>query len=789
MKKNIVIIHYNTPSLTECLVRSINLFVKDTEIYIFDNSDVKPFTAKFDNVTIIDNTKGKYIDFKEWLKKYPDRNKSHGKVNGWGSAKHCYSVEKCMEILNENFVLLDSDILLKRDISNLYRDDLMYIGEVVTQPNSSIKRVLPFICYINVKMCLEKGVHYFDENYMHGLSYTKSNKYADRYDTGAAFYLQASKYKHEDIKYENYSVHYGHGSWDMVGDRKKASPNEWLKRNKNLYTIGADNMRESSYKEKLKKFCNDRHLNINIDSPKTIQDKINWLKVNNLSQLKIDCADKVKLHEFCKKVIDKDICTPIIKVYNSTNEINWDELPNKFVIKCNHGSGMNIIVNKSNFNKEEVERKLDRWMNTDFAFQNGYEMQYHYIDRKIFAETFLEDPTQKKSLFDYKFWCFNGVPHFFTINDGNGHGSWMEFYDMDCKRMNCKRTDFTGTPNAKVNIPSKFNEMAEYAKKLSEPFEFVRVDFYEVNGEVYLGEMTFTPGSGFFRYTDKSYDLKFGEMLKLNTTKNKKVVYTCITGGYDRIIEPKFITDGFDYVCFTDNMDLESDVWEIRPLPKETENLSQVKKQRYVKINTHKVLSEYDLSIWVDGNVELKDDLNEFIKDTLVDDCSIYVPKHPVRKCIYAEAKVVISMKKDTKENVNKQIERYSSEGFPKDYGLLQSNIILRRHNNGDCIRLMEAWFNELKDGSHRDQLSFNYVAWKNQDINFMYMDKGICYSKWFNWRAGHTKITQKKSAPVATNTSPNGSTLKRQRQAFNIMMSNRLNNRRLSTHNIFIYN
>ena len=509
MKKNIVIIHYNTPSLTECLVRSINLFVKDAEIYIFDNSDVKPFTAKFDNVTIIDNTKGKYIDFKEWLKKYPDRNKSHGRVNEWGSAKHCYSVEKCMEILKENFVLLDSDILLKRDISNLYRDDLMYIGDVVTQPNSSIKRVLPFICYINVKMCLEKGVHYFDENYMHGLSYTKSNKYADSYDTGAAFYLQASKYKHEEIKYENYSVHYGHGSWNKAGDRKKVNPNEWLKRNK-------------------------------------------------------------------------------------------------------------------------------------------------------------------------KYW---------------------------------------------------------------------------------------------------------------SDDKNTKVVYTCITGDYDGIIEPKFITDGFDYICFTDNMDLKSDVWEIRPLPKETESLSQVKKQRYVKINAHKVLSEYDLSIWVDGNVELKDDLNEFIKETLVDDCSIYVPKHPVRKCIYAEAKVVISMKKDTKENVNKQIERYSSEGFPKDYGLLQSNIVLRRHNNEDCIRLMEAWFNELKNGSHRDQLSFNYVAWKNQDINFMYMDKGICYSKWFNWRAGHAKMTQKKSTPVATNTPTNKNTLKRQRQAFNAMMSNRLNARRLSTHNILIYN
>ena len=131
MKKNIVIIHYNTPYLTECLVRSINLFVRDAVIYIFDNSDKSPFVAKFDNVTILDNTKGDIINFDEWLKKYPRRSMSHGRVNGWGSAKHCYSVEKCMELIGENFFLLDSDILLKRDISELADNECIYVGETV----------------------------------------------------------------------------------------------------------------------------------------------------------------------------------------------------------------------------------------------------------------------------------------------------------------------------------------------------------------------------------------------------------------------------------------------------------------------------------------------------------------------------------------------------------------------------------------------------------------------------------------------------------------------------------
>ena len=122
MKKNILIIHYNTPYLTECLVRSINLFVEGATIYIFDNSNEKPFTAKFDNVTVFDNTKGQIINFDKWLEKYPNKKKSGGRLNKWGSAKHCYSVEKCMELINDGFILLDSDVLLKKDISNLIDD-------------------------------------------------------------------------------------------------------------------------------------------------------------------------------------------------------------------------------------------------------------------------------------------------------------------------------------------------------------------------------------------------------------------------------------------------------------------------------------------------------------------------------------------------------------------------------------------------------------------------------------------------------------------------------------------
>jgi len=500
MKKNIVIVHYNTPLLTECLVRSINLFVKDAIIYIFDNSDKYPFVADFDNVLIIDNTKGEIFDFNKWLDKYENKSKSHGRVNNWGSAKHCYSVEKCMQIIKDNFILLDSDVLLKKDISELFDESIVYAGEVVTQPLSTIKRVLPFVTYINTKMCIEKGIHYFDDNYMHGLH---KNTYADRYDTGAGFYLNASKYKHKEINYNDYVIHYGHGSWNKKGCKPACTPNEWLSIHKSLWS----------------------------------------------------------------------------------------------------------------------------------------------------------------------------------------------------------------------------------------------------------------------------------------TEKNKRVIYTCITSGYDTIIEPKVITSGFDYICFTDNMAMESSVWEMRPLPKETEKLSQVKKQRYVKINPHLLLSEYDVSIWVDGNVTIKSNLNEFVDKFLSTEYSIYVPKHPSRDCIYAESKAVLAMKKDVNANVDPQIERYKKEGFPKNYGLLQSNIILRKHNDENCIKFMEQWFEELKNGSHRDQLSFNYVAWKNEDIKIFYLDKTIYKSQWFFWGAGHKKTVKTSSKVIKP--LKHRKTTEELREKFRSIIENRS---RIPTYKINIY-
>ena len=222
----------------------------------------------------------------------------------------------------------------------------------------------------------------------------------------------------------------------------------------------------------------------------------------------------------------------------------------------------------------------------------------------------------------------------------------------------------------------------------------------------------------------------------MDANKNRKVVYTCITGGYDTLIEPSVVTEGFDYVCFTDCTNIESKTWEIRQLPKEIKelNTTNVKKQRAIKILPHRYLSEYDISIWVDGNILIKDDLNTFLNKECNTENNIFIPQHPIRQCTYDEAKECIKLKKDTKENIEPQVKRYKLEGFPLKKGMVQSNIIVRRHNSQNCIRLMEQWWNELYNGSHRDQLSFNYVLWKNPDIKITLLPKSIYNSEFFFW-------------------------------------------------------
>ena len=223
----------------------------------------------------------------------------------------------------------------------------------------------------------------------------------------------------------------------------------------------------------------------------------------------------------------------------------------------------------------------------------------------------------------------------------------------------------------------------------------------------------------------------------------KIVVYTCVTGGYDNLIVPTK-TKGVDYICFTDNLDMPCMGWLLKPIPEELSGLTKVKQQRMVKILAHKYLPDYDISIWVDGSVEVKGNVKEFISPFIYDGHSVFIPKHPARDCIYKECMAVKAVKKDTSNMPDKQAKKYRSEGYPEKNGLVQTNIMVRWHNNDDCKELMEVWAAELIELSHRDQLSFNYALWKTISSCFRYLDRTTCNSKYFKWYPRHGKHENK---------------------------------------------
>ena len=208
---------------------------------------------------------------------------------------------------------------------------------------------------------------------------------------------------------------------------------------------------------------------------------------------------------------------------------------------------------------------------------------------------------------------------------------------------------------------------------------------------------------------------------KVDFRKEKGVIYTAIFGDYESLLNPKVINPYLDYICFTDNPNLTSDVWEIRLIT--NLDMDNTRKARTIKILPHKYLKEYDFSIWVDAGFQIIGDMENYV-NTYIQEGLLIGVKHSVRNCIYEEIDVCYSRDKDDGSILKTIINRYKSEGYPKNNGLIESGVLFRRHNNPKIINLMEQWHYEVMNYSKRDQLSFNYVCWKN---NFHY-DKADIY-------------------------------------------------------------
>ena len=217
---------------------------------------------------------------------------------------------------------------------------------------------------------------------------------------------------------------------------------------------------------------------------------------------------------------------------------------------------------------------------------------------------------------------------------------------------------------------------------------------------------------------------------------NTKAVYTAIYGNKDTLKNPRYINPDFDYICFTDNKEIKSDVWRI--VHSEPIHEDPVRSAKVFKIKPHEFLQEYDISIWVDANFLIMNDLNSFLKKAgNLNKAHMLVFQHDQgRNRIYDEARTILSDKKDDPQTVANQMKKYREEGFPEQYGLTANSILLRRHNEQDIIDLDNLWWQEVEQHSRRDQLSFCYCKWKLNSKMFMlkYPLNNIRANHWFQW-------------------------------------------------------
>lgn len=244
----------------------------------------------------------------------------------------------------------------------------------------------------------------------------------------------------------------------------------------------------------------------------SFNEKLNWMKIHVSNPLWTKLVDKYAVKEWVEQHCPDVKIIPTLGVWEHFDEIDFDKLPNQFVLKCTHDSGGLVICkDKMKLNKEKAKAKIEKSLQRKFYLRHR-EYPYKDVPPRIIAEQYMVDESGTE-LKDYKFFCFNGVPKMFFIATDRPHHTCFDFYDMDFNHIPFKN----GHPWQKKPIkkPEHFEKMIEYARQLSQGFPFVRVDFYNINGDIYFGELTFFHNAGMVAFDPEEWDYKIGEWLDL----------------------------------------------------------------------------------------------------------------------------------------------------------------------------------------------------------------------------------------------------------------------------------
>lgn len=257
---------------------------------------------------------------------------------------------------------------------------------------------------------------------------------------------------------------------------------------------------------------------LDLENPKTFNEKLQWLKLYNRKPEYTMMVDKYKVREYIAQTLREEYLIPLLGVWDDPDEIDFDALPDQFVLKCNHNSGLGMCIckDKSKLDIPKVKAELRKGLKQDYYLM-GREWPYKDVPRKIIAEKYMVDDSNCGELTDYKFFCFNGVPKFMYISNDNSENATTDFFDMEFNRLDMRMKD----PNSNV-IPPKphlFNEMKAIAEKLSQGIPFVRVDLYVIGGSIYFGELTFFHNAGFCSIHPEHWEKTLGDWIKLPSEK------------------------------------------------------------------------------------------------------------------------------------------------------------------------------------------------------------------------------------------------------------------------------
>ena len=243
----------------------------------------------------------------------------------------------------------------------------------------------------------------------------------------------------------------------------------------------------------------------------SFNEKINWLKIHYRNSLMTKLVDKYEVKEWVKEHCPDVKIIPTIGVWERFDDIDFNELPDKFVLKCTHDSGGLVICkDKSTLDMNAAKKKIERSLKRDFSIRHR-ELPYKDVPPRIIAEEYMVDESGIQ-LKDYKYFCFNGEPKMVLIVSDRECGIRDDFFDMNFKHLPFKRG---GAWSNNIKKPENFEKMIEYAKQLSREFPFARVDFYNIKGSVYFGEITFFPAAGVVPFDPEEWDYKIGKWLKL----------------------------------------------------------------------------------------------------------------------------------------------------------------------------------------------------------------------------------------------------------------------------------